>query len=146
MAYIYIDESGDLGFNWNAKKTSKFFIITFLFVKSNRPVEKIIKNIFKNLSTKEIKAMHGALHSNKCKPITRNRVLSALATKDVAILSIYLNKKKVYTKLQDEKHVLYSYVTNILLDRVFTKKLIPLTGKINIVASRRETNIRDGDG
>ena len=36
-------------------------------------------------------------------------------------MSIYLNKKKVFTKLHDEKHVLYNYVTNILIDRVYTK-------------------------
>jgi FAD synthase len=54
-------------------------------------------------------------------------------------MCIYLNKKKVYTKLQDEKHVLYNYVTNILLDRIFTKKL--LKGKdFKFIASRRETN------
>ena len=35
-----------------------------------------------------------------------------------------INKKKVYTKLQDEKQVLYNYVTNILLDRIISKKLI----------------------
>jgi len=29
---------------------------------------------------------------------------------DSPIMAIYLNKKKVYTKLQDEKHVLYNYV------------------------------------
>jgi len=55
-------------------------------------------------------------------------------------MAIYLNKKKVYTKLQDEKHVLYNYVTNILIDRVYSKKLVPLNEKINLVASRRETN------
>ena len=54
-------------------------------------------------------------------------------------MCIYLNKERVYTRLQDEKHILYNYVTNILLDRIFTKKLVD--GKsIKIVASRRETN------
>ena len=56
------------------------------------------------------------------------------------VLVIYLNKKKVYTKLKDEKQVLYNYVTNILLDRVCTKKLIPINEKISLIASRRETN------
>ena len=32
MAYIFMDESGDLGFNFKKAKTSKNFIITFLFV------------------------------------------------------------------------------------------------------------------
>lgn len=53
---------------------------------------------------------------------------------------IYLNKKKVYTKLQNERHVLYNYVVNILLDRVYTKKYIPINEPIYFVASQRETN------
>lgn len=40
-------------------------------------------------------------------------------------MTILLNKRKVYTRLQDEKVVLYNYVTNILLDRIFTKRLLP---------------------
>jgi len=51
-----------------------------------------------------------------------------------------LNKKKVYTRLQDEKSVLYNYVTNILLDRIFTNRLLLLSSNVEIVASRRETN------
>jgi len=43
MAFIFLDESGDLGFNFKKKKTSKFFVITFLFVKDKGPIEKIVK-------------------------------------------------------------------------------------------------------
>ncbi|MBM4067176.1 MAG: DUF3800 domain-containing protein [Planctomycetes bacterium] len=46
-----------------------------------------------------------------------------------------------YTRLRDEKPVLYNYVTNILLDRVYTKRIIPVRMKnIELIASRRETN------
>lgn len=55
-------------------------------------------------------------------------------------MTIYLNKRKVYTKLQDEKQVLYNYVTNILLDRIYSKKIIPVKTRIELIASRRETN------
>jgi hypothetical protein len=67
-------------------------------------------------------------------------LLRCLAEKDAYIVTIALNKRKVYTKLQEEKAVLYNYVTNILLDRIFTKKLIPSKGSVNLVASKRETN------
>ena len=55
-------------------------------------------------------------------------------------MAIYLNKAKVYTKLQNEKDVLYNYVTNILLDRICTRKLINIDKKITLIASRKETN------
>jgi hypothetical protein len=139
MAYIFLDESGDLGFD-PKKKSSKCFVIAFMFVENKGPVEKVIKKVARSLSKKELKKHVGVLHACKEKPKTRTKILGALNEKKISILSIYLNKKKVYTKLQDEKHVLYNYVTNILLDRIFTKKLIPLNSPIHLIASRRETN------
>lgn len=140
MAYIFLDESGDLGFDFRKKKTSKFFLITCLFTIDKRPIEKIVKKIFSIFSKKEIKNHSGTLHAYKELPSAKQKLLHLLNDKEVSIISIYLNKSKVYTNLQDEKHVLYNYVTNILLDRIYTKKLIPLTEPIQLVASQRETN------
>ncbi|KKQ18675.1 MAG: hypothetical protein US31_C0002G0020 [Berkelbacteria bacterium GW2011_GWA1_36_9] len=139
MSYIFLDESGDLGFNFTKKKTSKFFIITILFAKDKRPIEKVVKKIHSALKKKH-KQKSGVLHSYHEKPITRKRLLRLLVNKEIKILTIYLNKQKVYTKLQNQKEVLYNYVTNILLDRICSKKLIPLDKKIILVASQKETN------
>lgn len=140
MSYIFLDESGDLGFDFTKRKTSSVFVITFLFVNHKDPVERIIKKVFKSFTRLERAFHHGCLHCHKEKPKVRNQVLNLLNEKDISIMAVYLNKKKVYTKLQDEKHVLYNYVTNILIDRVYSKKLVPLNEKISLVASRRETN------
>ena len=141
MAYIFIDESGDLGFNFNKKKTSKYFVVTFLFAENKTPLDKIVKKTFKGFSKKEVQTHTGVLHAYKELPKTRQKVLSLFQEQKVgSVITIYLNKNKVYTKLKDEKQVLYNYVTNILLDRVCTKKLIPIKEKIFIIASRRETN------
>lgn len=88
----------------------------------------------------KIKRRVGILHAVNEKPITRQRLLKRLASKDCSIMAIYLNKQKVFTRLQDEKQVLYNYVTNILLDRIYTRKVIPIEKKIELIASRRETN------
>jgi hypothetical protein len=135
-----MDESGDLGFDFSKKKTTRFFVITLLFTNSHRPVEKIVRKTFSSLPEKVKKSHSGVLHASKEKSVIRKRLLTLLNDKDISIISICLNKSKVYTKLQDEKHVLYNYVTNILLDRVYTKKLIPLDSPITLIASKRETN------
>lgn len=141
MAYIFMDESGDLGFNFKKKKTSQYFVITFIFTRDKGPLEKIVKKIFRGFTKKEVENHNGVLHAYKESPKTRQKILSMFHEKKVAdVIIIYLNKKKVYTKLHNEKHVLYNYVTNILLDRVCTKKLVPVNEKIKIIASRRETN------
>jgi hypothetical protein len=140
MAYIFLDESGDLGFDFSKSKTSQFFVIACVFIENKRPVEKVVKKIFSGFSKKEIKNHHGILHFYKERPVTRKRVLKMLDDKDIKILFIYLNKKKVYTKLQNEKHILYNYVTNILLDRIYTNNIISIDRSIKLVASQRETN------
>lgn len=139
MAFIFLDESGDLGFNFKKKKTSKFFVITSLFVNNQRPIEKIVKKTHSELR-KRYKRKRGVLHAVKERPLTRQRLLKRLAEQDIALMTIYLNKSKVYTRLQDEKQILYNYVANILLDRVFAKRIIDFKGRIFLIASRRETN------
>jgi len=67
-------------------------------------------------------------------------MLRHLNEKDIKIMAIYLNKHKVYTKFHRQKDVLYNYVTNILLNRIYTKKLIPIDKQIILIASRKETN------
>jgi len=140
MAYIFMDESGDLGFNFKKAKTSKNFIITFLFVAEKWSLEKIVKKTFKWFSKIPAKKHSWVLHCYKEHPTTKMKLLKHLNEKDVHIMTIYLNKNKVHTDLQDTKTVLYNFVTNILLDRIFTKKLIPVGEKIVLIASRRETN------
>ena len=135
-----MDESGDLGFNFRNKKTSKFFVVSFLFVEDKKPVEKIVKKIFSGFSDAGLKHHTNTLHAYKERCETRITLLRLLNQSPVKIMSIYLNKKKVYTKLKDEKQILYNYITNILLDRVFSKKLLPKNKPILLVASRRETN------
>lgn len=137
MSYIFMDESGDLGFDFTKKGTTSYFLITFLFTEHKRAIEKCIKKVHGGLRKKYRRV--GVLHAYKEEPITRRRLLSLLAERNCKIMTILLNKRKVYTKLQDEKAVLYNYVTNILLERIFTKKLLS-GSSYQIIASRKETN------
>jgi hypothetical protein len=132
-----MDESGDLGFSFDRGST-EYFIITFLFAPSKRRLEKIAKEIHGGLRKKH--KLMGALHAHNEKPATRRRLLEKLATADVRIMAIVLNKRRVYTRLQDEKAVLYNYVANILLDRLLAKKILPTEDDIVLIASKRETN------
>lgn len=120
-------------------RTTKYFIITLLYTAQKKDIEKAVKKVHAGLS-KNYKHKINYLHANKEKPATKNRLLKLLVEKEINIMVIYLNKRKVYTKLQNEKDVLYNYVTNILLDRILTKKLVAEETDILLVASRKETN------
>jgi len=137
MAYILLDESGDLGFKLD-RGSSNYFVVTVIFTNSKRSLEKIARAVHGGLRKKFKKV--GGLHAYKETPVTRTRVLKKLNEDDCSVLAIILNKRKVYTRLQDEKAVLYNYVTNILLDRLFTKQPIPSDRPISLIVSRKETN------
>ncbi len=139
MSFIFLDESGDLGFN-PKKKNSKYFVITILSIEDKKTLEKIVRKVHRSLRKKIKRVGGGVLHSVKEKPKTRRKLLALIAKEDCRIMTISLKKEKVYTRLKDEKHVLYNYVTNILLDRIMTKKLISKDSKSNLVAEKRETN------
>ncbi len=140
MAYIYMDESGDLGFDFSKPRTSRYFVITFLFVPDKRPVNKAVKKTFTGLSPKQSKGHPGVLHAVNELPKTRQKLLQLIAEQDCVILALYLDKKRIYTKLKDEKDVLYNFITNTLLDRIMVKKLLPAKQPITLIASQRETN------
>lgn len=139
MAYIFLDESGDLGFDFEKQRTSKFFLVTILFADQKRPIEKLVRKIHAGLR-KKFKMRTSALHAAKEEPTNIIRICRGLAEKDCKIMTIYLDKSKVYTDLRDEKHILYNYIVNILLDRIINRRLISKKDVITLVASKRETN------
>jgi hypothetical protein len=139
MLYLFLDESGDLGFNFNLKRTSKFFVVTVLATTAKRSIEKLVTKTY--LSIKRKSHNSGVLHAVRETSITRIRLLKGLTEKDCLIMTLYLDKSRVYTKLADEKIIVYNYITNILIDRIMRKKLINASvNKVILIAAQRETN------
>jgi hypothetical protein len=140
MGYIFLDESGDMGFDFTKAKTSQYFVITCVFAENNRPLQKIVKRTIRSFTIKERVRHGGVLHAHKETDRTRRKILNELSQQKVSVISIYLNKKRVHTHLTDQKHILYNFVANILLDRICNQSPIPTDGTIELIASRRETN------
>jgi len=136
MTHIFLDESGDLGFD---PKSSRWFIITIVLTNNHRKIEKCVKKIHGGLKKKykKIKELH-AYHADY---ITRKRILKLLSeTGDLKILCIVLNKEKVFVDLRKQKNYLYNYTANILMDRLHNKNILNPNGEIHIVIDQRETN------
>ena len=84
MAYIFLDESGDLGFD-PKKKNSKYFVITILAISNKKPLEKLVKKIHSQLRKKVKRLSGGILHAYKEKPTTRRRILRFIAMTDFPV-------------------------------------------------------------
>ena len=53
MHYLYLDESGDLGFDLVNKKSSKFFTVCILLIKDEVSKRKIIKGVNRTYKQKK---------------------------------------------------------------------------------------------
>lgn len=138
MAFIYLDESGDLGFN---KKSSKWFIFTIAIVSTPRSLEHVIKKIWRPLKEKHKRL--GELHAYYANDITRRRMLKQLnEIDDLKILCVILNKQKVYADLKNKKNYLYNYTADILLDRLHTKGMFGPNEPIHLFVDRKDTKKR----
>ncbi len=136
MAFIFLDESGDLGFK---PTSSKWFIFTIVLTNNHRKIEKVVKKIRESLKKKYKKV--NELHAYHSQPIVREKMLRLLAAdKDLKVLCVILNKKKVYVDLQNQKNYLYNFTANILLDRLHNKKLINTDEPIELYIDQKDTN------
>jgi len=136
MAYIFLNESGDLGFK---KKSSQWFIFTIVLTNNHRKIEKVIKKVRSGLKKKykRISELH-AYHSKVEVKIKMLKLLSQ--EKDLKIMCVILNKKKVYVDLRGQKNYLYNYTANILLDRLHNKKIIHTDEPIDLYIDQKDTN------
>lgn len=133
--YIFLDESGDLGFS---KKSSKWFLITIAMSRDERCLERVVKKVWKSLNKKHKHI--GELHASNEKDVTRVRLLGLLSgCEDLKIMTIVLNKEKVFTNLQSQKNHLYNYTANILLDRLHNKDIIFSEEAIDLIVDRKDT-------
>jgi hypothetical protein len=94
MTHIYLDESGDLSFDFTKKGTSKFFIITVLISENKVALDRLIKKI--NLEVVRIskgKSIPNMLHASKQSDRIRIKLLTELTSKDVQIDYICIDKR-----------------------------------------------------
>lgn len=125
VVHIYLDESGDLGFNFAEKNPSRYFVITLLVcknalsaIKIKKAVERTLKNKVvhstKYKFTMELKGAHAPLSIKKY--FYRNAV-KATGWK---IYSIILDKNSAYKNSQKpiNIHRLYNVLANHLIQQV----------------------------
>ena len=135
MAYIYLDESGDLGFG---KDSSKWFLFTIAIIHDKRSLERVVKKVWRPLKKRHQKL--GELHAYHADDVTRTRMLQKLGeVEDLKILTIILNKEKVYVDLQNQKNYLYNYTANILLDRLSASGILIDSETIELFVDRKDT-------
>jgi len=117
MLYLYLDESGDLGFDFFAKKPSKYFTVTILSVsgiENNRRLIKAVRKTIRRKLPQRQSELKGAKDSIRIKEYFYRQV-SALPFN---IYAVTLNKRRVYDSLAQQKDRVYNFIARNVLDRM----------------------------
>ncbi|MDP2586743.1 MAG: DUF3800 domain-containing protein [Candidatus Komeilibacteria bacterium] len=123
MWYLYLDESGDLGFDFVNKKPSKFFTVTILALSNqsaNRQLNKAVKvTLRRKLNRpKHQKRLVQELKGTGTTLEVKKYFYQKVKNIKFGVYSVTLNKKKVFERLTKEKARVYNYIARKVLDQI----------------------------
>lgn len=108
MWNLYLDESGDLGFDFVNKKPSRHFIVTIIAVSSEGQNRQIIKAVKKTLKRKlnrkkNKKRIVEELKATGTTFEVKQYFYAQISPVKFGIYSIVLNKRRIYEQLTKQK-------------------------------------------
>ncbi|MFH1453737.1 MAG: DUF3800 domain-containing protein [Armatimonadota bacterium] len=120
---MYLDESGDLGFDFVNKNPSRYFTITILVVKGNENNRFLIKAAIKTLRRKlnpksKRKRIVEELKATKIRADIKKYFYNQMENLNFEIYSITLNKRRVYDYLVKDKARIYNFIAKQVLDKI----------------------------
>ena len=123
MWNLYLDESGDLGFDFVNKKPSKFFTVTILAVSSQEANRKIINGVKKTLARKlnskgKRKRIAQELKGTGTTLEVKKYFYNQISKIRFGIYSVTLNKKRLFEKLTKDKERVYNYIARQVIDKI----------------------------
>jgi chorismate mutase len=136
--YVYIDESGDLGFS---SKSSRFFVVAYLTLDYPFEISKLMKRLLKRMhERKEYARGYSELKYSNSKDIVRRKVLEKLCEHNIKVGFVVLEKAKVKTELRKNSAMLYNFVIVDSIMKNILPKLMP-NDKLHIIVDRSLSRI-----
>lgn len=121
MWFLYLDESGDLGFDFVTKKPSRFFTVTVLVIKgqeNNRALINAVKHTIKRKLHKKKLSSAYELKGSKMSIEIKKYLYDHIAKIAFKIYAFTLNKKRVYQALLSSKERIYNYIARLVIDQI----------------------------
>jgi len=123
--FIYLDESGDLGFDWTKKKTTARFVVTLLVCNSTqarKALERATKRTLKNkLNAGRRKSRIVAeLKGAKTSLSVKEYFFRQIDNDEWGIYTLVLNKRRVNANLRTKagRQKLYNFLSRFLIERL----------------------------
>lgn len=145
---IFLDESGDLGFDFSKPKTSKKFVITLLVCDGKETTDNFRKAVRRTLKNKLNKRNCGrVVHELKGTGTTlavKSYFYRSLSRDGWRLYTVVLNKQRVNDALRKPhaKKKLYNFLSRFILEQVDLSHASPAVTLVTDLCKNRE-EIRD---
>ena len=116
MIYVYLDESGDLGFGEGG---SRYFTIAFTVMENPVPFRRCVKKVkIRHNIPRDVE-----LKGNTTRLFIKEELLSRFAGLEIEVHSITVKKANVQLKLRRNTNILYNYMVGLSLgERILAEK------------------------
>lgn len=142
--YIYLDESGDLGFDFSKAKTSQYFVITILVCHQKHVVDGITTSVRRTLKNKlnhkkQNKRVVAELKGSETTLAIKEYFVRYLPDDGWDVYSVTLNKSRVHPRLQTKegKKKLYNYLARFIIEKIPFADDLPW---VNLIVDRCKNN------
>lgn len=116
--YVFLDESGDLGFNFGKDNTTKHLVITLLVARDKAGFEISVKRTLKNKINRRGNINNELKGSDTAFRVKKYFYDNLLKHEyDFEIYAVVLNKKRVYRYLATAPEMLYAFLSKFLLEK-----------------------------
>jgi hypothetical protein len=127
MWNLYLDESGDLGFDFVTRKPTKFFTVCILAVQgheSNRALTVAVRRTIRNKLHPSRKSPSGVmeLKANSSDLSMKTYFYRHLSRVHFEIYALTLDKMRSWERLSRERVRIYDYMTGLLLEKIPLEK------------------------
>jgi len=140
--YLYLDESGDLGFDFENKRPSEYFTVTILALRTPVNNRSLINAVKKTLRRKltpkgKRKRIVAELKGSRTSLEVKEYFFRQVSGIRFAIYSLTLNKRRLYPELQDKKEITYNYLARLILDEI---PFGHAQTRVSLIMDRRKTS------
>jgi hypothetical protein len=141
MWWLYLDESGDLGFDFVNAKPSKFFTVAILATsqeETNRAFRWAVKRTLRRKVNAQGKRRRLAEELKGCGTIpgVKEYVWKQVSDLRFGIYALTLNKRRVYPQLAENKERVYNYVARLVIDQLPFDKA---KGQVQLIVDRSKS-------
>lgn len=120
MLYLYLDESGDLGFDFVNKKPSSYFTICVLAVKGHEN-DRALAGFVRAVVRRKLRGGgrdEPELKGSKTTMQVKRFLFGKVRGLDFKLYAVTLNKRRFFDSLIEDKERVYNYVAHMALQRV----------------------------